>query len=62
MHCSNNQIHRWFPVALIAQGPRALHKKGEAAEFDLIRFKRINIIRPDGTLEKNPENSGWLPS
>lgn len=62
MHWNNKKIHRFLPIALISQGPRALQKEGEAAEFDLIRFKRINIIRSDGTLEKKTENLGWLPS
>jgi hypothetical protein len=62
VHGVRNGLHRWFPVGLIAEGPRQEKKQGEASEFDMIRLRRIDVIQPDGTI-KRPEDvdTGWLP-
>jgi hypothetical protein len=62
VHGTRNGLHRWFPVGLIAEGPREQKKQGAAAEFDMIRLRRINSIRPDGTVRRLSEGTGWLPS
>ncbi len=61
MHCIRNGIHRWFPVALITDGPKGDHKKGEMESFDIIRARRINIIDKYGKIKREKENMGWLP-
>lgn len=62
MHVIWNGLYRWFPVALIAEGPRGAKKQGAATEFDTIRLRRIHIIQPDGTVMQRAEDSGgWLP-
>jgi hypothetical protein len=33
---------------------------GASAEFDMIRLRRIHVIQPDGSLQK--EGGGWLPA
>lgn len=58
MHALVGGLHRWFPVALIAAGPRE-GSTGQSSEFNMIRLKRIHVIRPDGTIES--ETVGWLP-
>jgi hypothetical protein len=60
-HGDRNGLHRWFPVGLIHAGPKEQQKQGEAAEFDMIRLRRIDIIQPDGTIKLPAENTGWLP-
>lgn len=61
VHGIRNGLHRWFPVALITEGPKGQHKQGAAAEFDMIRLRRIEIIQPDGTIKPPEEQQGWLP-
>jgi hypothetical protein len=60
MHGTRNGLHRWFPVGLIARGPKDEGCQGASAEFDMIRLRRIHVIRPDGTIEKEAAG-GWLP-
>ncbi len=63
LHVMKNGLHRWFPVALISSGPNDHGKQGLAAEFDLIRLKRINSILPDGSISRcTAAESGWLPN
>lgn len=59
MHGTRNGLHRWFPVGLVIVGPKE-QGTGTLSEFDIIRLRRIHVIRPDGLIEKY--NSGWLPS
>jgi hypothetical protein len=61
VHGTRNGLHRWFAVALIAEGPKEQAKQGDAAEFDMIRLRRIDIIQPDGTIKQPTEVTGWLP-
>ena len=61
VHGDRNGLHRWFPVGLIHAGPKEQQKQGEAAAFDMIRLRRIDIIQPDGTIKRPAENIGWLP-
>jgi hypothetical protein len=61
VHGTRNSLHRWFAVGLIADGPKEQAKQGAAAEFDMIRVRRINIIQPDGTIRQPAEDTGWLP-
>jgi hypothetical protein len=41
MHFERNGYHRWFPVGIIIVG---------LADFDLIRIRRVNAVRLDGTI------------
>ena len=59
LHGMRRGLHRWFPVGLITGGPSGAGT-GESASFDIIRARRIDCLRPDGTLEKSP-SGGWLP-
>ncbi len=61
MHGTRNGLIRWFPVGLISGGVdhdndvalgQGEINRGENAEFDIVRIRRINFIRPDGTLER----------
>jgi len=61
VHGTRNGLHRWFPVGLIAEGPREQHKQGVAAEFDMIRVRWIHKILPDGRIKPRLEETGWLP-
>ncbi len=61
VHGNRNGLHRWFAVALIAEGSNGQHKQGVAAEFDLIRLRRIDVIQLDGTIKRPEEELGWLP-
>jgi hypothetical protein len=61
VHGTRNGLLRWFAVGLIADGPKEQAKQGEAAEFDMIRLRRIDIIQPDGTIKQPAEDTGWLP-
>jgi hypothetical protein len=58
LHGMRRGLHRWFPIGVIVGGSGA-HPEGEAREFDMIRIRRINCIRPDGTIER--PSTGWLP-
>jgi hypothetical protein len=51
-------IHVWHPVGLIIGGPK--FGEGDAAEFDIIRVRRIDCIQPDGKIERDLD-TGWLP-
>ncbi len=57
MHLLRNGIHRWFAVALLVGGPRAF--SDVPREFDTYTLRRLNFIRPDGSIER--QNQGWLP-
>lgn len=61
VHGNRNGLHRWFPVGIIAEGPREDKKQGDLAEFDMIRLRRIDIIQPDGTIKRPKDETGWLP-
>jgi hypothetical protein len=52
-------LHRWFPVALILQGPRAT-SDGPPREYDTFRFRCVDFVNADGTL-RHPPDVGWLP-
>ena len=58
MHVERNGCQRWFPVGLIIRGAGG-SPEGAMTEFDIIRMRRINVIRQDGTINRPP--SGWLP-
>jgi hypothetical protein len=47
-----------FPVGFIFRGPRK-SSSDSALGFDLIRARRIHMIRADGTLDRAA--TGWLP-
>ena len=49
LHISRSGLHRWFPVGMMIEGPRD-QGKGMAAEFDMIRLRRIHFIQPGGTI------------
>jgi hypothetical protein len=51
-------LHLWHPVGLIVGGPK--FGEGDAAEFDIIRVRRIECIQPDGQIQRNAD-TGWLP-
>lgn len=59
IHGLRNGLHRWFPVGIIVRGPGA-SSEGAMTEFDIIRVRRINCIRRDGTIDRG--SSGWLPN
>jgi hypothetical protein len=58
IHETRNGIHRWAPVGLIVGGPRG-QAEGEAAQFDIIRIRRIDCIDEDGRIRM--ASTGWLP-
>jgi len=60
VHGIRSGLHRWYPVGLIAAGPREQQKQGASSEFDMIRLRRIDSIQCDGTI-KEAEETGWLP-
>jgi hypothetical protein len=49
IHIERNGCHRWFPVGIIVGGP-GKDPTGAMAEFDIIRIRRINAVRHDGTI------------
>jgi hypothetical protein len=51
VHYERNGLHRWFPVAMMVAGPRE-QGTGISAEFDILRFRRIHFIQPDGSIEQ----------
>jgi hypothetical protein len=53
-------LHRWFPVGIIVAGSSDVGSDGVTKEFDMIRVRRIDRIRPDGTIDRT-SSSGWLP-
>ncbi len=57
MHVEHNGCHRWFPAGIIVGGGE--RPDGAMTEFDIIRIRRINVIRQDGTI--NRPSAGWLP-
>lgn len=57
VHETRNGLHRWYPVGLIAGGPKV--GKGAASEFDIIRVRRIECVADDGSIRCG--DSGWLP-
>ena len=59
MHGTRNCLHRWFPVGLLIGAPKGVGT-GEFASLDIIRARRIDSLKPDGTLKK-ASSSGWLP-
>ena len=46
------------PSDLIVDGPKL--GEGDAAEFDMIRVRRINYIEPNGRIRR-AAGTGWLP-
>ena len=58
IHRTQNSIHRWYPVGLIAGGPRG-QGEGESASYDTIRIRRIDCIDPNGHIRV--PDTGWLP-
>jgi hypothetical protein len=58
LHGMRRGLHRWFPVGAIVGGSGTA-SEGAAREFDLIRIRRIDCIRPDGKIERR--SAGWLP-
>lgn len=52
-------IHIWHPVGLIVGGPK--FGEGDAAEFDIIRIRRIDCVGRDGRILR-PADTGWLPT
>jgi hypothetical protein len=63
VHGVRNGLHRWFAVGVITAGPKEEKKQGLAAEFDMIRLRRIDIIQPDGTIKPPADDTGgWLPT
>jgi len=59
IHETRGGIHRWSPVGLIVGGPLG-QAEGAAAEFDIIRIRRIHFIADNGSIR--PTDSGWLPT
>ncbi len=58
IHETRNGLHRWHPVGLVIGGPK--QGDGAAAEFDIIRIRRIDCIDPnDGHIRV--ADVGWLP-
>jgi hypothetical protein len=47
------------PVGLLANAPKDDAGEGAVQAFDMIRIRRINCIRSDGSIERAIE--GWLP-
>ncbi|MGP0059644.1 MAG: hypothetical protein ACLPID_10200 [Beijerinckiaceae bacterium] len=58
MHIERNGCHRWFPVGIIVAGADK-DTNGANIEFDIIRIRRINALRQDGTI--NRPSPSWLP-
>lgn len=56
VHYERNGLHRWFPVGMMVAGPRE-QGTGISAEFDMLRFRRIHFIQPDGSIE-HPDGGG----
>lgn len=57
-HGMRNGLHRWFPVGIIVGGSGA-SAGGAMEQFDMIRIRRINRVRQDGTIDR--PSLGWLP-
>lgn len=53
-----SNLHVWYPVGLIVGGPK--FGEGDAAEFDIIRVRRIDCIQPSGRILRESDG-GWLP-
>jgi hypothetical protein len=53
VHYERNGLHRWFPVGMMVEGPKD-QGTGISAEFDILRFRRIHFIQPNGFIE-HPE-------
>lgn len=68
MHAERNGLHRWFPVGLIVQGPRASSETAQQG-WDSLRIRRIHSAKKDGSIiysvkdDGSIQNSnvGWLP-
>ncbi len=58
IHETRGGLHLWHPVGLIVGGPKL--GEGTAAEFDMIRIRRIDCIEPTGHIRRAAE-TGWLP-
>ena len=52
LHFELNGLHRWRPIGMMIAGPRE-QGTGSLAEFDMIRFQRIDVIQPDGSIKKD---------
>ncbi|MGH7066076.1 MAG: hypothetical protein ACREET_18545 [Stellaceae bacterium] len=51
-----SNLHVWYPVGLIVEGPR--FGEGDSAAFDIIRVRRIDFVQADGHIRRE---MGWLP-
>jgi len=58
IHEDRGGLHLWHPVGLIVGGPKL--GEGDAAEFDMIRVRRIDCIEPNGRMRR-AAGTGWLP-
>jgi hypothetical protein len=58
IHETRGGLHVWHPVGLIISGPK--RDEGGAAEFDMIRVRRIDCIGPTGLIRRAAD-TGWLP-
>lgn len=58
IHETRGGLHLWHPVGLIVGGPKS--GEGDAAEFDMIRIRRIDCIEPTGHIRRATD-TGWLP-
>ena len=58
VHVTSGGLHLWHPVGLITSGPKL--GEGDAAEFDMIRVRRIDCIEPTGHIRRAAD-AGWLP-
>ena len=57
IHETRNGLHVWHPVGLMMGGPKL--SEGAAADFDMIRIRRIDCIQPNGRIRV--ADTGWLP-
>jgi hypothetical protein len=65
MYFIRRGIIRWFPIALITEGPGKppaadWEQRGEMSNLDQFILRRIDRIQMDGRIEH--PNVGWLPS
>jgi hypothetical protein len=55
----HGESQRSFPVGFILRAPRRESTSASSMGFDMIRARRIHMIREDGTLDQPA--MGWLP-
>jgi len=58
IHTTRHGLHRWYPAGLITGGPKL--GGGAAADFDMIRVRRIDCVGSDGRIRI--AETGWLPT